>query len=343
MRPILVATAKLERLIEIPVGLEQGLGITRQELQSLPVNRSFMGDVQQLTQMQNNIRRFDTLIAVNPNSASAHYQRGNLYYSVSDFPSALRDYTRTLELQPNQVAALINRGAIRRKTGDINGAISDYDQAIQLSPADSDAHRNRGIARELAGDLPGAIADWQRAATLGDDDARQWIAMASRPPAPDLAIQAMVHMHKPNQPVQPGSEQQPLLAAVNARLQKLTLALMSKPRDPHLLYQRGTEFLKNGALDQAIADFSTILKKVPNSIKAMFNRAVARRQAGDLYGSLNDYNRVIELAPQDHEAYRNRGIVKQMLGSQIGACADWGTAAALGNSDAKTWVRNDCK
>ncbi|NDC62378.1 MAG: tetratricopeptide repeat protein, partial [Betaproteobacteria bacterium] len=279
MRPIQVATAKLERLIEIPAGIDQGLGTPRQELQALPVNSNFMGDVQRLTQMQKDIRRFDTLIALNPNSASAHYQRANLHYSASDLTSALRDYSRSLELQPTQVAALINRGAIRRKTGDINGAIRDYDQAIQLAPGDSDAHRNRGIARELSGDIEGAIADWQRAATLGDSDARQWIAMASRPQSSDLAVQAMLHLHQPNQPSQTAPAPVALPAAITTRLQKLTVALMSKPKDPQLLYQRGTEFLKNGALDQAIADFSTILRAAPNSIKAIFNRAVARRQA----------------------------------------------------------------
>ena len=241
------------------------------------------------------------------------------------------------------MAALVNRGAIRRKTGDLTGAIHDYDQAIQLAPGDSVAHRNRGIARELIGDLEGAIADWQRAATLGDDEARQWIALASSSQVLDSPVQALIQMHERNQPQKPAAQSLPFPAAINARLQNLTVALMSKPRDMQLLYQRGTELLKGGALEQAIADFSAILQAAPNSIKAIFNRAVARRQAGDLDGSLADYSRVIELAPQDHEAYRNRGIVKQMLGSQTAACADWGTASALGNSEAKTWVRNECK
>ncbi|WP_254942731.1 tetratricopeptide repeat protein [Cyanobium sp. A1C-AMD] len=343
MRPIQLATAKLERLIELPAGIEQGLPTPRQDLQALPVNRNFMVDVERLTQTQKDIRRFDTLIALNPNSPSAHYQRANFHYSVSDFTSALRDYSRSLELNPSQMAALVNRGAIRRKTGDLTGAIHDYDQAIQLAPGDSVAHRNRGIARELIGDLEGAIADWQRAATLGDDEARQWIALASSSQVLDSPVQALIQMHERNQPQKPAAQSLPFPAAINARLQNLTVALMSKPRDMQLLYQRGTELLKGGALEQAIADFSAILQAAPNSIKAIFNRAVARRQAGDLDGSLADYSRVIELAPQDHEAYRNRGIVKQMLGSQTAACADWGTASALGNSEAKTWVRNECK
>jgi len=341
---IRIATVKLERMIEIPSGLDSAPPFEKQSLQSLPVHPNFMLDVDNLSQMRREIRRLDALIASNPNQSSSHYLRGNLHYRVSDLESAQRDYSRSLELQPSHVAALVNRGAVRRKTGDLAGAIIDYTQAITLSPADRDAYRNRGIARELSGDIEGAHLDWQRAAQLGDDDASQWLALASLNQGPDLATQSLIRMHQPNPVPTIGTGQSTTgSTSMEGRLKKINLALMSRPTDIKLLYQRGTEFLKQGNLELAIGDFSTILQIAPTSIKALFNRAVARRQAGDLERSLSDYDKVIELSPQDHDAYRNRGIVKQLLGSQAGACADWGTAAALGNADAKYWVNQECK
>lgn len=346
-RPIEVATIKLERLIAIPGGIDSaGGGGQNQQLQPLPVSPNYMIDVDRLVERQKEIRRLDAFIAANPTSAESHYQRANLHYSVSDFDRASQDYSRTIELRPDLAAAWINRGAIRRKSGDISGAIIDYDQAIALAPSDSDAYRNRGIARELIGDLDGALSDWERAARLGDQDASQWVALA-RPKLPvNLNLEMLTRMHSPN--VGPAASHAPVKpmvipTALTGRLKQLTLALASKPRDPQLLLQRGTELLKTGQPDQAIIDFTSVLQASPNSQRAMFNRAVARRKIGDLNGALADYDRAIQLAPKDRDAYRNRGIVKQMLGSLSGACADWGMALALGDQEVKTWIRDECR
>jgi Flp pilus assembly protein TadD len=113
--------------------------------------------------------------------------------------------------------------------------------------------------------------------------------------------------------------------------------------DVHLLFQLGTKSLREGRPEQAIANFTKILELTPQSAKAIFNRAVAKRQAGDLNGALKDYDSVIKISPKDNQAYRNRGIVKQLLGSQIGACADWGIASGLGDLEVREWIRDECR
>jgi Flp pilus assembly protein TadD len=239
----------------------------------------------------------------------------------------------------------VNRGAVRRKLGDINGAISDYDQAIKLAPSDSDAYRNRGIAKEISGDIEGAQTDWRQAARLGDQEAKQWIALA-KPQVDDLGILALTRMHSPDRAMPQSTDPAKtvyLPSGLNNKLQKLTLALMSKPSDPALLFKRGTELLKQGQADLAIVDFTKVLRTSPQSVKVIFNRAVARRQTGDLSGALEDYNQVVELAPKDREAYRNRGIVQQLLGSRSAACADWGIASALGDQEVRSWIRDECR
>ena len=102
-------------------------------------------------------------------------------------------------------------------------------------------------------------------------------------------------------------------------------------------------YIQQGNDDLAIADFSNVISSQPGFVKAVFNRAVARRRQGDLKGALSDYDRVIALSPRDRDAYRNRGIVKQLLGSQIGACTDWGVAASLGDVEVKKWVTQECQ
>jgi tetratricopeptide (TPR) repeat protein len=339
---IQVAAVKLERLIEMPAFFDGSQSSPSRPLGQLPVGPNFMIDVDRLVKRQQEIRRLDSLIAANPANASAHYQRANLSYSISDLDGAAQGYSRVLELQPDYAAAFVNRGAIRRKMGDLSGALRDYDSAIALAPRDPDAYRNRGIARELIGDLSGALSDWDRAASLGDQDSKQWL-LAAAPRSVDLNIESLTRMHSAPR-VAPGlvsALSRP--AAPDPKVNKLTVALMSKPQDAALLLQRGTAFLRSGRFDQAVADFTAVLGVNPASVKAIFNRAVARRQLGDLNGALVDYDRVIQLSPKDGDAYRNRGIVKQQLGSLSGACADWGVAQALGDAEAKAWIRDECR
>ena len=187
--------------------------------------------------------------------------------------------------------------------------------------------------------------DWNKAGLLGDKEATEWVAIAA-PQIRDIAIETISHIHSPNDTKAPQDNATlSLKMPVNFTkpITKIQLALASKPSDPQLLYQRGTEFLKNGQPSQAIIDFSAVLKVYPQSVRAIFNRAVAKRQIGDLNGALLDYNIAIQLSPKDNQTYRNRGIVKQMLGNQIGACADWGIASGLGDREASEWIQNECR
>jgi tetratricopeptide (TPR) repeat protein len=343
-RSVQVAAIKLERLIAEPSISTFSEPEPRTPLDQVPVNKNFMFDVDKVVHMQREIRRLDAQIALNPTSADAFYYRANLHYSVASLEKASVDYGRSVELKPSNTAAWINRGAVRRKLGDIAGAIRDYDQAINLSSSDSDAFRNRGIARELSGDLDGAMADWARAAAMGDSDAAGWLAAAKQQSA-DLGVQILTRMHtQPSNASSSAPFVKPLsVPSLDGPIRQFNIALMSKPRDPQLLFQRGTELLRQGHHALAIEDFNLALKTSPKSVRLIFNRAVALRLAGDLQGAMNDYNTVISLSPKDADAYRNRGIVRQMLGSQSGACADWGVALALGDQAVGSWIKEDCR
>ncbi|NJO43284.1 MAG: tetratricopeptide repeat protein [Cyanobacteria bacterium RU_5_0] len=73
---------------------------------------------------------------------------------------------RAIELDPESARAYNNRGNVRRELGDNEGAIADYTRAIELDPNLASAYANRGLARHALGDSEGAIEDLQMAASL---------------------------------------------------------------------------------------------------------------------------------------------------------------------------------
>jgi len=83
-----------------------------------------------------------------------------------DMVAAEADYTTAIQLNPNHATAYFNRGRAREVRGDLAGAIADYTAALRADPRNIKACYNRGWVRQQQGDLPGAAADYARALAL---------------------------------------------------------------------------------------------------------------------------------------------------------------------------------
>jgi tetratricopeptide (TPR) repeat protein len=81
---------------------------------------------------------------------------------------ALNAYDKVLELNPNDASAYYNRGLAYSNLGNYKLAILNYDRAIELNPKDADAYYNRGNAYSRLGNSSYAKEDWKIAAKLGN-------------------------------------------------------------------------------------------------------------------------------------------------------------------------------
>ena len=111
--------------------------------------------------------------------AAAYYNRGRAKRSLEDYKGAIADYTKAIELTSkveNQNVLLKNRGNTKTDLEDYEGAIADYTKAIELDPFDANAYFYRGDAKEMLGDFNGACEDWKIAVSLGNEEAKKWVA-----------------------------------------------------------------------------------------------------------------------------------------------------------------------
>jgi len=81
---------------------------------------------------------------------------------------ALNAYDKVLELNPNDASAYYNRGLAYSNLGNYKLAILNYDRAIELNPKDADAYYNRGNAYSRLGNSSYANQDLKMAAKLGN-------------------------------------------------------------------------------------------------------------------------------------------------------------------------------
>lgn len=81
--------------------------------------------------------------------------------------SVFADLNKAIELSPNSVCAYFNKGNIYYSQSDYTSAISCYTSAITIKPDFGEAYYNRGVAYLRLGNMDGGMADLSRAGELG--------------------------------------------------------------------------------------------------------------------------------------------------------------------------------
>ncbi|MDH6132336.1 tetratricopeptide (TPR) repeat protein [Kitasatospora sp. MAA4] len=103
-----------------------------------------------------------------------------------------------------------------------------------------------------------------------------------------------------------------------------------------LLYNRARLLTATGRLDEARADYSTLIDLDPYYTDYLSERARIHRSQGDFAAALADYDRAVELAPPFPELYYNRGTARLETGDTEGALADYGYVLEMEPDDSDT-------
>ena len=90
-----------------------------------------------------------------------------------------------------------------------------------------------------------------------------------------------------------------------------------------MLYNRTRLLAATGRLDEAFADFSTLIDLDPYYTDYLSERARILRRRGEVGAALADYDRAVRLAPPFPELYYNRGTARMEAGDPQGALEDF--------------------
>ena len=115
------------------------------------------------------IEDYNQAIALEPDNALAHYNRGLAFYYLRNHTAALADFNKTIELKPDVATTYEKRGLILMYLKDYEGAIADFEQATKLTPDDGHLYLGKGFATVLEGKIEQAIPDFDRAIELEPD------------------------------------------------------------------------------------------------------------------------------------------------------------------------------
>jgi Flp pilus assembly protein TadD len=135
------------------------------------------------------ILQYRRSLALNPSSASTHYNLGIAYSARGRRTEARSEFESALVLDPDYAQAHNNLGAILFLAGEYADAENHYRRAIALRPDNVEAHTNLAALLSSAGRLRDAVGEFRRALALQPQSAAalsglSWILAT----APDAAL-----------------------------------------------------------------------------------------------------------------------------------------------------------
>jgi tetratricopeptide (TPR) repeat protein len=86
-------------------------------------------------------------MATRPDQWTSHYNLGNFFLNVGDFPSALAAYDMSLKLDPRAVMPMVNAAMAHAQSGKNEEAENYLNKALQVSPNNAAANFNMGLLK----------------------------------------------------------------------------------------------------------------------------------------------------------------------------------------------------
>jgi len=141
--------------------LDPGQSEARQALEGYYVNQGVM--LRRNNQLAESENMFQQAIRLNPSSANAHFELGQVLEQREQVNEAIAEYQETIKADPDKSAAHTRLAALYTKQGQNERAVQEYQEVLRLNPQDPAAYHGLGVAYSELGQRDQAITSLQQA------------------------------------------------------------------------------------------------------------------------------------------------------------------------------------
>ncbi len=223
-------------------------------------------------------KNFQKVLKLNPKSAEAYCNIGNLLLMKDDFGAAIIHYRRALLLNPDFAEAHSNLGLALRQKGDFAAALKSCESALRLRPDYPDALNNLGTTQLDAGDTVGAIATLQKALSL----------------TPGFSE---VHYNLGNA--------YKALGELDRARDAYDAAIVHNANHANAYYNIGLMERQRGDTIAALKAYQLATEKNPDHALAFNNLAILHQEMGNRQAAEANFNRARSLRPNDEQIFAN--------------------------------------
>jgi tetratricopeptide (TPR) repeat protein len=215
--------------------------------------------------------------------ATAHSNRGWVYYNREQYDLAIQDFTAVIAIEPGPNGYNL-RGMAYRYKPDPDKALADFDKAISMTPDNENYFLNRGNVYLDLGQYDLAIADYDRAIRIHP---KFGIAYNQR---------AVAHRRKGD---------------YARAIADYTTSIPFNPRPAIAYANRGEAHRFSNALDLALSDYDAALRIDPRLAPAYRGRALVHENKANLPRALADYRSANAIDPKNQTAINGLRRIEQ--------------------------------
>lgn len=117
----------------------------------------------------------------------------------------------------------------------------------------------------------------------------------------------------------------------------MTDAIKNYPNEQQYYYNRANAYIKHGAYNNAISDYTKAISLDPKNFSALLNRGNAFIENKQYREAIDDFNMAINLEPKNPNAFINRGNAYHFLKDYNNAISDYTDAIYLDPKNAKAF------
>jgi tetratricopeptide (TPR) repeat protein len=245
------------------------------------------------------LRSFSTAVALQPQSAAAHFNLGHVLAQQGRLAEAAAALQRATQLQPDYAQAHAYLGAVLVQHEKLDESYAALQQALALQPDLGQAYDTLGFVLRKMGQPQEALAAHRK-------------AVECQPRS------AMFHNHV-------GAllrERNDLDGAIAAYRQ----ALDADPNHVPALSNLGKTLLDQGKLEEALTTLRRAVAADPEHAGAHARLGLALTKQGRLEEAVACYRKALQLKPDEDSAHNNLGVTLQALGDLDGALAAYRAA-----------------
>ncbi len=260
-------------------------------------------------------------------------------------------FTHALEITDANYVAYNNLGAALRQDGKIREAIEDFDHVIAILPDDAEAQDNLGEALTAEGRFDEAAPHLLEAVRLRPGFAKAHIDLGAvllrtgHTGDAEAQYRIAVRLHPTDAAARYGlggvlmseGRDQEARAHLKEALPLLIAEVQMNPEGVDGLYNLGTLYGLLGRTDEAILEFSQVLRLRPGDAQARFNLGTVLASRNRLNEAASQFAEAVELAPDFPAAHFSLGRVYGALGRYDDAAREYREALRLNptNADAR--------
>lgn len=277
----------------------------------------------------------DAALLINPKAGDIQRWKGRAYENMSRWPEAFAAYDAAVRLSPKSALAVWDRGSMHEKLGRAKEALADYSQAIVLDPTLADAYQYRGNLLLAQNQPDAAYADLSKAVELSPKSARYRNSRAA-------LLMKFGKNEEANSDLYEAIKLDPQFADAYSNLAIIayrtknyptsalarTMELRANPNSQAALFWRAKAYGEIDKIDDAIADYTALLKLNPDYLWAYNNRGQLLLNKNDCDGAMRDFDVVTRRMP---------GLGGAWVGGAICAARQPDNGAAFWSANQDRW------